>query len=38
MRKKILTMLEQNGRIDLKDLAVMLDMNEAELANEIAQM
>lgn len=38
MRKKILTMLEQNGRIDLKDLAVMLDMNETELANEIAQM
>lgn len=38
MRKKILTMLEQNGRIDLKDLAVMLDMDEIELANEIAQM
>jgi len=31
-------MLEQNGRIDLKELAVMLDINEAELANEIAQM
>lgn len=38
MREKILAILEQNGRIDLKDLAVMLDMNEAELANEIAQM
>lgn len=38
MRKKILTMLEQNGRIDLKDLAVMLDIDEVELANEIAQM
>lgn len=38
MRKQILTMLEQNGRIDLKELAVMLDINEAELANEIAQM
>lgn len=38
MREKILAMLEQNGRIDLKDLAVMLGMDQAELANEIAQM
>lgn len=38
MREKILAMIEQNGRIDLKELAVMLDMNEIELANEIAQM
>ena len=38
MREKILAMLEQNGRIDLKDLAVMLDINQVELANEIAQM
>lgn len=38
MREKILAMIERNGRIDLKDLAVMLDVNEAELANEIAQM
>lgn len=38
MREKILAMIEQNGRIDLKDLAIMLDVNEVELANEIAQM
>lgn len=38
MREKILAMLEQNGRIDLKDLSVMLGMEEAELANEIAAM
>lgn len=38
MREKILAMLEQNGRIDLKDLAVMLGMSQVELANEIAQM
>lgn len=38
MREKILAMLEQNGRIDLKDLAVMLGMEQVELANEIAQM
>ncbi|MGN0329452.1 MAG: Lrp/AsnC family transcriptional regulator [Lachnospira sp.] len=38
MREKILNMLENNGRIDLKDMAVMLGMQEAEVANEIADM
>jgi DNA-binding Lrp family transcriptional regulator len=38
MREKILAALEQNGRIELKELAIMLDIKEAELANEIAQM
>ena len=38
MREKILAMLEQNGRIDLNDLAVMLDIDQVELANEIAEM
>ena len=28
----------ENARIDLKDLAVMLDISEVELANEIAEM
>lgn len=38
MREKILDLLEKNGRIDLKDLAVMLGFSEAEVANEIADM
>lgn len=38
MREKILAMIEQNGRVDLKDLAVMLGMSEVDLANEIAAM
>ena len=38
MREKILNMLEKNGRIDLADMAVMLGLTEAEVANEIAQM
>ena len=38
MREKILNMLEKNGRIDLKEMAVMLGISEAEAANEIAQM
>lgn len=38
MREKILNMLENNGRIDLKDMAVMLGVHEAEVANEIADM
>lgn len=38
MREKVLAAIEQNGRIDLKDLAIMLDVNEIELANEIANM
>lgn len=38
MREKILQILEKNSRIDLHDLAIMLDMNEVDLANEIAEM
>ena len=38
MREKILDVIEKNARIDLKDLAVMLDISEVELANEIAEM
>lgn len=38
MREKILEALERDARIDLKDLAIMLDIDEIELANEIAKM
>ncbi len=38
MRDKILNMLEKNSRIDLKDMAVMLGVSEAEVANEMADM
>ena len=38
MRNQILRMLEKNSRIDLKDMAIMLDVDEVTLANEIAEM
>ena len=38
MREKILTYIERNSRVDLKDLAIMLGTDEAAIANEIAQM
>lgn len=38
MREKILGILEKNGRIDLADVAAMLGVSEAEVANEVAQM
>ncbi|MBO4389305.1 MAG: Lrp/AsnC family transcriptional regulator [Lachnospiraceae bacterium] len=38
MREKILSLLETNSRIDLADLAAMLGLTEAEVANEIALM
>lgn len=38
IREQILRNLEQNSRINLKDLAVMLDVSEVDLANEIANM
>ncbi len=38
MREKILSMLETNSRIALKELAVMLDIPEPVIANEIAAM
>ncbi len=38
MREKILTFIEKNSRVDLKDLAVMLGTEEAVVANELAEM
>lgn len=38
MREKILNLIEKNSRFDLKDLAIMLGISEAEVANEIADM
>lgn len=38
MREKILTFIERNSRIDLKELAILLGMDEASVANEIADM
>ena len=38
MRKEILTAIEKNSRIDLKDLAVMLGKEEIDVINEIASM
>ena len=38
MREKILTFIDNNSRIELKDLAVMLGSSETEVANEIADM
>ena len=38
MREKILTFIEKNSRVDLKDRAVMLGVDEVTVANEIADM
>jgi len=38
MREQILTFLEKNSRVDLKDLAVMLGSSEEVIAEEIAKM
>ena len=38
MREKILKLIENNARLDLKDIATMLDMSEADVANEISDM
>ncbi|SCP98878.1 Lrp/AsnC family transcriptional regulator [Anaerobium acetethylicum] len=38
MREKILSYIEKNSRIDIKDLAVLLGMEEAEVANELSAM
>jgi len=38
MREKILTFIEKNSRVDLKDLAIMLGVDEVSVANEIAEM
>ena len=36
MREKILAALEKNSRIDVNDLAVLLNMEEVDVVNEIA--
>ncbi len=38
MRQELLTILEKNSRIDLKELAVMLGMEEIDVANEVAAL
>ena len=38
MSEKILTFIEKNSRIDLKELAIMLGVEEAVVMNELEQM
>ena len=38
MREKILTFIEKNSRIDLKELAIMLGVDEVTVANELEAM
>ena len=38
MREKILAVIEKNSRIDIKELAVILGMEEIDVANEIKKM
>ena len=38
MREKILTFIEKNSRIDLKELAIMLGVEEAAVVNELEKM
>lgn len=38
MREKILTFIEKNSRIDLKELAVILGVDEASVAQELKSM
>lgn len=38
MREKILTFIEKNSRIDLKELAIVLGVEEAAVMNELEQM
>ena len=38
MREQILSIIEKNSRIDLKELAVMLGLSEVDVANELAAM
>ena len=38
MREKILTFIEKNSRIDLKELAVVLGVEEASGMNELEAM
>ena len=38
MREEILSVIAKNSKINLKDLAILLDKNEIDIANEIADM
>ncbi len=38
MREKILTFIEKNSRIDLKELAIVLGVDEASIMNELEEM
>ena len=38
MREKILTYIEKNSRVSLKDLAILLGTDEITVANEIAEL
>ncbi|MBO4902970.1 MAG: Lrp/AsnC family transcriptional regulator [Lachnospiraceae bacterium] len=38
MREKILTFIEKNSRVELKELAVLLGMSEADVAGELEAM
>jgi len=38
MREKILTFIEKNSRIDLKELAIVLGVDEAAVMNELEEM
>lgn len=38
MRKEILSIIEKNSKISLKELSVMLNMEEIDIANEIQKM
>lgn len=38
MREKILTFIEKNSRVDLKELAIVLGVDETVIANELASM
>lgn len=38
MREKILTFIEKNSRVDMKELAILLGMTEIDVANELEQM
>ena len=38
MREQILSIIEKNSRIDMKELAVLMGMEEIDVANELAAM
>ena len=38
MREKILTFIEKNSRVELKELAILLGMSEVDVANELEAM